>query len=386
MSTAPSRGVWLAGGVLIAAGVFAFAEVALWLFPRFAGSGVRSFIYVPPEVTREQYETYLASRDPVLGWPAANGSGAAAMPTARPSPAQPGAREWCVTLYGDSFTYSDEVSDTDAWGNALAQLLGCPVGNFGVSGYGTDQALLRFNSNSSDRAAVTLVGVFVDNVLRNVNQYRYFLGGGETLGLKPRFILEEGALRLVALPQLTYDQFVAGLRDASPAFPSETFLPGSAYGPVVWSFPYTLSLFKLVRSPRVSNYLRGRPNWIDFYHPEIDSRALLTTIAIIAEFRQRAATERSVIAVLFPSPASYKQTQETGRSTFESLVAGLRARGIPSLDLTFEFAAHLGARSFCELWSDPDACVGHYNAEGNAVVARAVREQLVGNGLLERVP
>lgn len=383
MNGAPSIRVRMAAGVLIVAVLVALAEASLALLPRIAGKNLlRGILYFPPEVTRERYEHYLAIRDPVVGWPARSGPGAAAgPPVPRPSPAFPEPGEWCVTLYGESFTYGDEVSDAEAWGNVLAQRLGCRVGNFGVGGYGTDQALLRFIDNPADRAPVTIVGVFADNLLRNVNQYRYFLTGGETLALKPRFVLENGTLNLVPIPSLSYDQFIAGLREPHSIFAHEEFLPGSRHGPVIWSFPYTLSLLHLVRTDHVTNYVRGRPSWINFHRPDHDSRALPTTVAILDQFRRRAAPGKAVVAVLYPSGASYKLTRRTGVPTFRALVAELEARGVPARDLTADFAAYLGERSFCEILTSPGACTGHYNAEGNRLVAQAMQAFLAANRL-----
>ena len=46
------------------------------------------------------------------------------------------------------------------------------------------------------------------------------------------------------------------------------------------------------------------------------------------------------------------------------------------------FDRHLGGRSFCEMVTMPESCEGHYNEEGNRVVARAVKEFLEARGLL----
>jgi hypothetical protein len=379
VTRAPGVRVRIAAGVLVLVVLAALAEASLALLPRIAGKDLlRGILYFPPEVTRAQYERYLTVRDPVVGWPA-RGLGAEGQLVPRPSPAFPEPGEWCVTLYGESFTYGDEVSDAEAWGNLLAQRLGCRVGNFSVGGYGTDQALLRFIDNPADRAPVTIVGVFADNLLRNVNQYRYFLTGGVTLALKPRFVLENGALNLVPIPSLSYEQFIDGLRDPRAIFPHEVFLPGSRHGPVIWSFPYSLSLIDVVRTDHVINYLRGRPSWINFHRPDHDSRALPVTAAIVEEFRRRAAPRKTVVAVLYPTGASYKLARRTGMPTFGALAAALEARGIPARDLTADFAAHLGERSFCELLTSAAACSGHYNAEGNRVVAEAMQAFLAAN-------
>jgi hypothetical protein len=367
-----SARVRILGAVLIVAAPLAFAEAGLALLPWIVGRGLRSIVYVPPRVTREEYERYLAIRDPVTGWPR-RGEGDMALPTPRPSPAFPEPREWCVTLYGESMTRGDDVSDAEAWGNVLAERLGCAVGNFGIGGYGTDQALLRFIANTADRAPATIVGIYTDNLLRNVNQYRYFLTGGETLALKPRFVLDDGTLELIPLSSLSYEQFSEGIRDPRTIFPHEAFVPGSRHGPVIWSFPYTPDLLRLILTDQVINYVRGLPSWINFYRLDHDTRALQTTVAIVEEFRRHAGRGRTVTVALHPSPASYDLARRTGASAFDPLATELRRVGIPVRDLTTDFAAYLGERTFCELLVRPAACWGHYNPEGNRVVASAMQ-------------
>src|SRR5262245_110136 len=50
-----------------------------------------------------------------------------------------------ILAVGDSFTFGDEVSDSETWPAYLEQILGQPVLNAGVFGYGVDQTVLRAN-------------------------------------------------------------------------------------------------------------------------------------------------------------------------------------------------------------------------------------------------
>src|SRR5580704_5995225 len=50
----------------------------------------------------------------------------------------------CASAYGDSFVWGEEVPPADGWIEQLSRRIGCRVANYGVSGYGTDQAYLRF--------------------------------------------------------------------------------------------------------------------------------------------------------------------------------------------------------------------------------------------------
>ena len=102
-------------------------------------------LYDPPRA--ENYATYLRDRDPVVGWPSRSsiGSGEIDRSGSRivprfPDPAIPS----CAALFGDSFTWGSETAPEHAYGNVLSGLMGCRVANYGVPGYGTDQAYLRY--------------------------------------------------------------------------------------------------------------------------------------------------------------------------------------------------------------------------------------------------
>jgi hypothetical protein len=82
-------------------------------------------------------------------------------------------------MYGDSFVFGSAVDDEHSWGNQIAKRLSCRVQNFGVPGYGTDQAYLRFLHNDADQAPQVILNILFENVARNVNQNR---GAAQTSG------------------------------------------------------------------------------------------------------------------------------------------------------------------------------------------------------------
>jgi len=47
-----------------------------------------------------------------------------------------------------------------------------------------------------------MLGIYTDNTLRNVNQYRFLLAGvrEEVYGFKPRLVLEDGRLASTGMP------------------------------------------------------------------------------------------------------------------------------------------------------------------------------------------
>ena len=139
-------------------------------------------VYHPQDI--DGYDSYLAQRDSVLGWTAANlwplevdGSGS------RISSHQVEKNTLCVSAFGDSFTWGDEVAVEESFPDQLSGLLRCRVANYGVGGYGTDQAFLRFRDGVADSAPIVVLGHMSENIVRNVNQFRGFVSGA-LYGLK----------------------------------------------------------------------------------------------------------------------------------------------------------------------------------------------------------
>src|SRR5262249_47154185 len=155
----------------------------------------------------------------------------------------------CLDVYGDSFTWADEVGDRDTWSARLSDLLKCRVRNFGVVGYGSDQAYLRF-LNAKEHSPVVFLGHWSDNVLRNVNQFRNFLAPGVHCGFKPTFVLRDAVLSQVPVPTVPESELQSFFAKPQLVLHHEFFLPNSPWGPLIASFPYSWSL------------VRGYGNWM----------------------------------------------------------------------------------------------------------------------------
>jgi hypothetical protein len=137
-----------------------------------------------------------------------------------------------IAVFGDSFTFGDEVALGDTWGAALerglaARGVSAEVLNFGVNAYGTDQAFLRWQrSGRRHRPAVVVLGFQPENVLRNLNVFRpLYFSGSEVPLSKPRFVVRDDALALVNSPTVPLARLRAALAALpdEPAFPYERF-------------------------------------------------------------------------------------------------------------------------------------------------------------------
>ncbi len=341
--------------------------------------------FTPPEIDEAEWSHYIQVRDSLLGWPAREPSEGARYDSAgsRPVPSFPTPGGECVSLYGDSFTYGEEVRDAEAWGNVLAQLLGCRVANFGVPGYGTDQAYLRFALNSGDAAPISILGIYPQNVMRNVNQYRYLLSGTNPLGFKPRFVLSESGLQLVPIPELTFSRMSSIAERPGSVFSSETFLPNSDVGPIRARAPWTFVVVKMFFHSRFQNWVTGVPSWLDFMDPTHPSNALLITAEIADEFSHECERrEKRCIILIFPSRSSYEFFQDTGELATAALGAELADRSLQWVALVPALGSRLGPRDFAELLAPG----GHLNAEGNQYVAEIVAGHIamLGQGDAQR--
>lgn len=345
--------------------------------------GVRFFltkkgiVYTPPPV--DGYARYLEKRDPVLGWPLPDsfGRNVRDVTGSRIVPAFPDPRQKaCISLYGDSFTWAKEVVDADAWGNRLAEMLGCRVANFGVGAYGTDQAYLRFKHYHKGRSKIVILGHLSENIVRNVIQFFNQLYGGEDYGLKPRFVLDEkGNLKLVPIPQLNVAQFGQMVQNPHKFLKHDYLSAGGPTGAYAARFPYTLSLLKAFNHLRVRAKLAGKPFWADFYQKDHPSQGLQVTTAIIAAFHKDVlAQNRIPVVVIFPMYADIILFQKSGVWTYQPLLDNLKKSGIEALNMGRVFVDFLGQKDPRSLFTNCQN--GHYSVQGNLVVAKAVRDYL----------
>jgi hypothetical protein len=127
-----------------------------------------------------------------------------------------------IAIFGDSFTHCDDILFQDSWGYYLQEDLrsagiNAEVINFGVGGYGIDQAYLRWKKQGYEYAPnIVIFGFAPEDVLRNVNLLRPIFPPAWEEGLpfsKPRFIFEKGKLRLINVPVLVPEKVPEVLRD-----------------------------------------------------------------------------------------------------------------------------------------------------------------------------
>lgn len=99
-----------------------------------------------------------------------------------------------ILVFGDSFTFGEEVSDDETYAAALGRALpDADVLNMGVHGYGHDQMLLYLREEGHNyHPDLVLLGFLPYDMERNLLQFRDFA--------KPRFAVEQRRLVLRGTP------------------------------------------------------------------------------------------------------------------------------------------------------------------------------------------
>ena len=156
-----------------------------------------------------------------------------------------------IAAFGDSFTANPDVDDDEVWTQVLESELGdrrirAEVLNFGVGGYGMDQAYLRWQHVGKNLSAdIVIFGFQPENLHRNVSVFRPIYARHTGIPLsKPRYALRGDELELINYPALppaelmeVYEDF-----DRHPLSAYEFYYSGVSPIPEWWPLPRLANL------------------------------------------------------------------------------------------------------------------------------------------------
>jgi hypothetical protein len=323
--------------------------------------------------------------DPELGWEItpggeranrgyrANGQGIRAD---RDFAARPAPGTVRVASFGDSFAHGSEVPNGATWADVLAAAEGrLEVLNFGVPGYGTDQAYLRFRRHAARWAPhVALLGVMSDNPQRNLNTFRPFFERRSGLPLgKPRFAVDAGG-ELTLLPNpLPRREDYRALLDR----PHETLARVGAHDAYFQASHARapLDVLPSVRFFHVVTHARYRRPQLfrGVYDPR--GEAYRVTMGILTAFHREALAAGMLPVVVFlPHGKDIRAARDGGSPIYGSLLGGCAGAGLVCLDT---------GRAFAALPEEVDTrqlIRGHYTRRGNAVVGRWLAGRFAAEG------
>ena len=306
--------------------------------------------------------------------------------------ARPGEDVLRIACFGDSFVFGDEIPDRSTFPAILeARKPKWEVPNYGVSGYGTDQALLRFRRRAARPeglgARIVVLGFLFENVGRNVNRYRPLWNPSTGFcATKPRFVLEGGpsaavaasahgsgagdTLRLLPQPYPDERSLALAVRDGSvvDAIRDHEFWIDRP------SVPRWSSLMRLVGWARAQ-----RARQVSRLYADPEREPVRVTLALLETFHREALASGAERALILLLPSERDLAHADGGTPFWStLVDALEARGVPCLDTS---PALLRRRAELQAEGREHALYFgyHLSGEGNAVVA-AELERWVDRG------
>src|SRR5262245_19276844 len=271
-----------------------------------------------------------------------------------------------VLACGESFTFGEEVADEESWCARLEALLPGEVLNYGVGGYGTDQAFLRLAREARGPAEALVVGVMVENIGRNVNRYRPLWHPRTQPAAKPRYLVRPEGLELIAQPFASLAELVAAVRvERAPSALAAHEFWGDSHVPAWLEW----STFARAFAARAAYAERDLVHlWTD-----TTSEPFRTTVALLEAFRgpAQAAGEARLLVLLFPMRENVQDLLAGGEGYWRPLLEALDQRRIEWLDASEPLVAEARRCGADALYRS-----SHFSPLGNEVVARAPAARL----------
>ena len=289
----------------------------------------------------------------------------------------------CVSLYGDSFTADLR------WGEWVADMMGCSVANYGVSGFGIDQALMRFEDTAYDTAGTVVLSFFSEDIARHVTRnfdvwvYQPSAFGGSVFASKARYITQpNGRLKYVPAEARTFVEFEAAVHDPAAHVPHDYLVAGGMSGLPIWRFPFTLTLARIFFHWKVQAKLAQLPWYGQLYMPDHESSALPISVEVVHRFVAvaQARGKRSVVQLL-PSILDFQHYARTGVWPYQSLIDALVDRNVQMHNLGDDMLKDINIDEACALFdtgqsSGIEGCGGHYSELGYRILARHTATQV----------
>jgi hypothetical protein len=363
----------------------ALAEIWLRLSPPIAPQYMLPLPYKHDELRRVAREETYIRFDAALGWlptPDSSHQGGdipyrtnrAGLRAEREYPLGPPPETRRLAAFGDSFTYCEEVELEDCWTTQLQrQWPRGEVLNFGVPGYGPDQAWLRYQREGrAYQPCAVLIGYLVENINRVVNRFRPFYepAGGLVLS-KPRYLLAGEGLELLPNP-------VENPEDLDdPLWVEDTLGPHDN-----WYFPglFVANPFDGLLTVRLSRTVAARRPDYEFtrdWEAQIaqayrrQGEAFQVTARVLREFARQVREDGATPVVLvFGSEMELRAVRQRGEKVYAPLLEWLSREGIPTIDLTDDLAAQTARSSVSRLVGN------HYTPMGNRLVASTLARRL----------
>jgi hypothetical protein len=277
-----------------------------------------------------------------------------------------------IALFGDSFVYGSEVTYPDTWAFGVARRLeargeAVEVLNFGVPGYGTDQAYLRWMQEGTAYSPdLVIFGLQLENMHRNVNLVRpLYIPVVDLPFSKPRFVERQGQWRLINQPAVPPERLADVLQqfDRWEWHEEERFYKPAQYEALWWLHSRLLGVTVPTLLERAGSIPR---------EDELTAEKQELTFRILSDFA-RSVEERGArfLVVHLPTRSDLQTLISTGELPLPEFLERVRMR-FGLVDPATDLVRRSTEVSLPALFNPG----GHYTAPGNAVVADRLANQL----------
>ena len=287
-----------------------------------------------------------------------------------------------ISSFGDSFTHGTLVGNDETWQAYFARSGGgVEILNFGVIGYGLDQAYLRYEEQGVHyHSDIVLIGFMSENIYRHVNVFRPFYQSatGQPLS-KPRFAMQGNSLILHPNPiqeLAQYKELLSNPSEVLPGLGARDFYFQHRYQSGPFDFSPLVRLLKvlqygLITSPMIAVVKNG------LY--DESSEAYRVTTKLLDRFYRSVIDHDSLpVILLFPKRGDIQQYREVYSTRYAPLMEYFDERGYRYIDLMGAFE-----------WGETSIPVNdlfkgtHYSPLANELVADHLLRYLAKHRLLE---
>ena len=276
-----------------------------------------------------------------------------------------------ISTFGDSFTHCSDVKNNETWQAVMESYdSNMEVLNFGVGGYGLDQAYLRYLEDGRQyQSNIILIGYMSENIMRNVNTYRPFYIPDTGFPLtKPRFMVKNGVLSLIPNPINSlhdYKMLLVHSRDTLSRIGANDYYFKRRYSSNAFDWSPTVKLVTLLiqgfdrKSADENIYINGQYNE--------NSEAFKVTKKIFDEFYNTSITNKSMpIILVFPNRDDITQYRMGNLKSYSPLLRYFDSVGYKYIDLMGAFDDAAIEDLFAEHYSP------HYSPVANKLAAKYI--------------
>ena len=359
--------------------LISFSEIVSFFFIKFF---LVNYGIIYDHNVDKNYESYLKFRHQILGWDSSQAQDSEKLfdnHGARKDYSSNAELKPCIDVYGDSFTYGYYKKAEKAWPSLLSGLVNCRVRNFGVGGFGSDQAYIKFKINKN-HSNIVFLNHLSENIIRNVNQYRNFIYPSSSYRFKPRYVLKDNKLKLIPLPKISKEEISDYLLNPHKYLKHEYFIPNGPSGIQYWNFPYTLRVLKSFKHWHIKQKIKNiDAKYSNFYDENHSSDGLNLTFEIMSDFYKTSKSKGlKPIITVFPTCKDLMFYEKNNKLPYENLINMFKEKNYNFIDLGVKFI-NKSKGNFNKYFQE---CSGHYNEKGDALVAQIIFEYLKDNKLL----